>query len=98
MNPVAEFLRDKKVCVKLTGDGTRIGKHLHVVNLGFTLLDEGYKAYSPAGNHCLAMFKEPESYQSLKNCLKDIISEVNALSTVMVNGVTFEIVCYLGGD
>lgn len=36
--------------------------------------------------------------QSLKNCLKDIISEVNALLTVMVNGVTFEIVYYLGGD
>ena len=84
--------------VKLTGDGTKIGKHLHVVNFGFTLLDEGDKAYSPAGNHCLAIFKEPESYQSLKNCLKDIISEVNALSTIKVNGVTFEIVYYLGGD
>ena len=86
------------MCVKLTGDGTKIGKHLHVVNFGFTLLDEGDKAYSPAGNHCLAIFKEPESYQSLKNCLKDIISEVNALSTIKVNGVTFEIVYYLGGD
>ena len=84
--------------VKLTGDGTKIGKHLHVVNFGFTLLDEGDKAYSPAGNHCLAIFKEPESYQSLKNCLEDIISEVNALSTIKVNGVTFEIVYYLGGD
>ena len=81
--------------VKLTGDGTKIGKHLHVVNFGFTLLDEGDKAYSPAGNHYLAIFKEPESYQSLKNCLKDIISEVNALSTIKVNGVTFEIVSHL---
>ena len=69
-----------------------------MVNFGFTLLDEGDKAYSPAGNHCLVIFKEPESYQSLKNCLKDIISEVNALSTLMVNGVTFEIMYYLGGD
>ena len=38
-NPDAEFLRDKKVQVKLTGDVTRIGKHLHVVNFWFTLLD-----------------------------------------------------------
>ena len=51
--------------VKLTGDGTRIGRHLHVVNFGCTLLDEGDKVYSPAGNHCLAIFKEPESYHAV---------------------------------
>ena len=35
--------------MKLTGDGTNIGKHLHVVNFGFILLDEGEQAYSAAG-------------------------------------------------
>ena len=44
-----KFVNDKKVCVKLTGDGTNIGKKLHVVNFGFTLLEEGDKAYSAAG-------------------------------------------------
>ena len=43
------FVNDKKVRVKLTGDGTNIGKRLHVVNFGFTLLEEGDKAYSAAG-------------------------------------------------
>ena len=48
-------MREKKVRVKLTGDGTNIGKRLHVVNFAFTLLDEGDKAYSAAGesNLCL---------------------------------------------
>ena len=56
---------DKKIRIKLTGDGTKIGKRLHVVNVAFTLLDEGEKAYSAAGNHCIAIIKEPESYESL---------------------------------
>ena len=43
-----KFLIDKKVRVKLTGDGTNIGKRLHVINFGFTLL-EGDKAESAAG-------------------------------------------------
>ena len=89
---------EKKVRVKLTGDGTNIGKRLHVVNFGFTILDEGDKAFSAAGNHCLAIFKEPESYDSMKKCLSDIIDEVNTLSSVDVNGTTFTIDYYLGGD
>ena len=39
--PDAKFKIEKKIRVKLTGDGTNIGKRLHVVNFGFTLLDEG---------------------------------------------------------
>jgi len=49
--------------VKLTGNGTRIGKRLHVVNFGFTLLEEEI-AYSAAGNHCMAIIKEPEKYDN----------------------------------
>ena len=47
--------------MKLTGDGTNIGKHLHVVNFAFTLLDEGDAAYSASGNHCIAILKESEN-------------------------------------
>ena len=46
---------EKKVQVKLTGDGTNIGKRLHVVNFGFTLLDEEDKAYSAAGESSLCL-------------------------------------------
>ena len=56
--------------VKLTGDGTRIGRKLHVVAFAFTILEEGAKAYGPTGNHCIALFKEPEKYDALKTLLK----------------------------
>lgn len=71
-SPDAEFISRQLVKVKLTGDGTNIGKRLHVVNFGFTILDEGELAYSAAGNHCIAIFKEPEDYDSLKIALQDI--------------------------
>ena len=59
----ATFKVERKVRVKLSGDGTRIGKRLHVVNFTFTLIDEGYKAYACEGNHILAIFKDDQVYQ-----------------------------------
>ena len=84
--------------VKLSGDGTRIGKRLNVVNFTFTLIDEGYKAYACEGNHILAIFKDEEDYNSLKSALADIIREVENLGSIDVNGTTFNIEYYLGGD
>ena len=50
------------------------GKRLHVICFTFTILEEKTGSYE--GNHILAVFKEPESYDSLKNALADIIEEV----------------------
>ena len=97
-SPDAEFISKEQVRVKLTGDGTNIGKHLHVVNFGFTILDEGELAYSAAGKHCIAIFKQTEDYDSLKIALQDIVREVESLKTITMNGKNFEITYYLGGD
>ena len=70
---------------------------MHVVNFGFTLLDEGSKAYSAEGNHFLAIFKEPESYDSLEKCLSDIVKEVERLTSITIGDKTFEVEYYLGG-
>ena len=50
-------MREKLIHVKLSGDGTNIGKRLHVIAFTFTLLDEDH-ATSAAGNHILAVFKD----------------------------------------
>ena len=76
--------------VKLTGDGTNIGKHLHV-NFAFTILDEGDAAYSASGNHCIAILKESEDYDSLKVGLHDIIKEVEQLHRILVCGLNFDV-------
>lgn len=62
-----------------------------MVAFTFTLLDET----KLAGNRILAVFKQPELYDSLKLALEDIIKEVEE---VHVDGITFKIACYLGGD
>ena len=67
--PDAAFLVSRKVKVKLTVDGTNIGKHLHIVNFAFTILEEEEKAHSAAGNHCVAIFKATENYDDMKLCL-----------------------------
>lgn len=47
----AAFKKDGTIRVKLSGDGTRIGKRLHVTNFTFTILDEGPIAHTSEGNH-----------------------------------------------
>lgn len=96
--PDAVFRRTKTVSVKLSGDGTNIGKSLHVINFTFTLLEEGRLAYSSEGNHALVIFKEPEKYESLKDAPEDICDEVKRLEEITVDGHTYKINFYLGGD
>ena len=97
--PSDAALREKQtINVKLSGDGTNIGKRLHVVDFTFTLLEEGPLAYSYEGNHTLAMFKEEEKYEPSWDALGDIRKEVGQLQTITVDGKTYDITYYLGGD
>ena len=96
--PDTEFLQTKRIRVKLSGDGTCIGKRLHVVCFTFTLLEESDKTGSFEGNHILAIFKTPESYGYLKKALEDIIKDVEQLSQIQVGDTVFSIQYFLGGD
>lgn len=79
----------------MSGDGTFVGKRLHVVNLTFTILDEGKRAHSSDGNYCLAIFRQ-ESYDEMKTALSDIRQEIENLSSIQVNDLIFDIVYFLG--
>ena len=89
--------RTTRVHVKLSGDGTYIGKRLHVVNFTFTILDEGRKAFSVEGNYCLAINQADESYEGMKTALADICKAAESLSSIEVDK-KFDIVFFLGGD
>ena len=78
---------NKEVCLRLSGDGTKIGKRLHVVVFTFTILDED-QAGPARGNHILAVFKQPESYDCLKLALDDIIKELDTLREIAVKDIT----------
>ena len=84
--------------VKLTGDGTQIGRGFTVVNVAFTILEEGEKAHSAAGNHSIGIFKVCESdYNALYEALQDII-EASDLKYITINGNKHNIKYFLGGD
>ena len=77
-----------EVNIKLSGDGTNIGKRLHVVNFTFTLLEEAAHTCSYERNHILAIFKEAEKYEHLRLALDDLHNEVEQLDTITVDGIT----------
>ena len=60
-----EFQKMTSLKIKLTGDGTFIGKYIHVVNIAFTLLNEGNLAISAEGNHTIAIIRVKEDYDEL---------------------------------
>ena len=84
-----------KVRVKLSGDATYVGKHLHVINITFTILEEGSKAMSV---HLVAVIMVPKDYDHLFVALGDIQNDVEQLTTVCMDNVFYEIEWFLGGD
>ena len=52
-----------------------VNMHIHVVNIAFTLLNEGNCAMSADGNHTIAVLKVKEDYENIKIELSDIINE-----------------------
>ena len=96
----AEFLTREVIRVKVTGDGTWMGKRLHIVTFGFTLLEEGSAAKSSSGNHSVCLLKQSEDYPSLALGLKDIRDEINEISSngISALGKKFDVHFYLGGD
>ena len=87
----------KRIRIKLSGDGPRAGRNLHVLNFTFTLIDEP-QAASVMGNYSLAVFEIRESYDDLKVALGTISNEVHNLKTVAVDGESYELEVFLGGD
>lgn len=69
-----------------------------MVNFAFTLLDKGEKGYAATGNHCIAIIKEPESYESLKQALEDIIKDVEMTQSLSIKETVYSLEYYLGGD
>ena len=59
------FILKQKVHVKLSGGGTNIGKHLHVMNITFTILEKDKKARSWDGRHMVVIIKGEEKIRKL---------------------------------
>ena len=77
--------------VKISGDGTKVCRKLNLINITFTLLNEGTIAMPPGGNHTIAIIKGTEDYDTLKTALSDLSKEIEELTTMTINHVTYTI-------
>ncbi|KAJ7377065.1 hypothetical protein OS493_031023 [Desmophyllum pertusum] len=87
--------------VKISGDGTRMSHSSNIFVLTFALVEDDQKCLSSSGNHAVAIVKEKENYDALKESLANVIRDVNALIEVghmIVDGQRVNLDFYLGGD
>lgn len=89
------FIPDGQVQIKLSGDGTQIGKCIHVVNVTFILLNED-KCRSAQGNYPLCIIRTKERYDELSVALADL-RELQGKSIKVFDRLFF-VNIYLGGD
>ena len=63
---------DTTIKVKISDDGTNIGKRLKLENVTYTILNEKDAAMNEKGNYVLAIIKTRENYNNLKESLADL--------------------------
>ena len=80
---------NQNIRVKLSGDGTTVGKRIHCVVFSFILLDEEETVASVDGIHPIVLVREPESYEALSLSLADVITEVEVLGKegIFIGGI-----------
>ena len=81
----------------LTADGTKIATGLNVVNIAFTIIDEGRKAQSAVRNYSVAIMQIEETYM-LAAGLQYICSEARDLEVITIEDKVYIIKFFLGGD
>ncbi len=88
--------RGNCIRIKLSGDGTKVGRSLHVINFTFTFVDKP-TAESVAGNHTLAILKTGEDYSDLCAGFQNISQEIKELSHITINDKQYTIEYFGGG-
>ena len=84
--------------IKLSGDGTRIGKRLQLFNFTFSIINEGKCAATEKGNYILAIVKTKDDYKGIRESLRDIIQDAATLTSITVEGNILNLEFFLGGD
>lgn len=97
LQQTGEIKDGETIKIKLSGDGTDIGKRLTVVNFTFTILNEKELAMGEKGNYVLAIIKTTETYDNIRESLADLRMEMSNLKEISVNNCTYQIEYFLGG-
>ena len=87
LNP--SFALNKHIHAKITGDGTVVSRSLHLVYvvIAFSLILDEESPTSPNGNHTIALINTTEHYDNLLEALENIVSEIESLQSITVDGL-----------
>ena len=93
---IENVLLNDTIHIKLSGDGTKFGKRMHIVNITFNIIGEDVSGAD--GQYLLAVLKVPEKYEHLKDALPELVSEIRDTKSVVVAEKEYALTFYLGGD
>lgn len=90
---------DNILHIKFSADGAQIIKHKLILNLTFTVLNEGKIAETASGNYTCGLFDiTKEDYDVMCTCLNEIKFQINDLNEIEVDNIKYKIEKYIGGD
>ena len=95
------FFDNRIIHIKLSADGTNIGKTIKMINLTFSLINEGVKATTASGQYTLGLIEiENEEYDSLKPWFVEIVKQLQELKDqkLIINENEFYLEFYFAAD
>ena len=85
--------------IKFSADGAQIVKNKILLNITFTILNEGKIAETASGNYTCGLFDiTKEDYETIRVCLEEIKTQIDLLSDLEIDGIKYKIEKYIGGD
>ncbi len=92
---------DNIINLRLSADGTNVGKPIKLLNMTFGLINEGLKATTASGQYSLGISEiENENYEAIKSWFTEIIKELNELKNqqLIIKGKDFKLEFYFTAD
>ena len=96
VNMYPSIKEESLIRVKITGDGTKVSRSMHILVIAFTILVGLENPNSPCGNHVIAMLNSQENYEHLSEAVKDIANEIELTKSITIEGHKFNIEYFLG--
>ena len=99
-NPDFNF-ENNSVKLKISGDGARMTRKSNYVLLTCALLDNKEEVMSAKGNHTLAVFNGPETYDNIKSSFSDMFSKINHFidkGSITIDDQEQKLEFFIGGD
>ena len=72
--------------IKVSGDGTRVGKRLQLLNVTYTIINEEKIAMSEKGNYVVAVIKTKDDYEGIRESLSDLIVGMRNMKDIKIDG------------